>query len=336
MVCTYISWYTHVGGEALKVSRIFVFFLLAVLGSGPALAQAFPTRPVRIIVPFPPAGAVDILGRVVGQKVGEKWKQSVVIENRPGGGTVLGTDIVAKAPPDGYTILLAVTSHTINATLVDKLPFDPIRDFAPISLAATGLTILVAHPSVPANSVTELIAYAKANPGKLNFGSPGSGTAMHLSGEMFKSAAGINVVHVPYKGTQPVLNALLAGEISYTFDTGISIPQIKAGKLKAFAVTSAKRSAAIPELPTMAEAGLPGFEAQSWYGFLAPAGTPAAIVEQVSRDINEALKDPELRERLVRVALEPQGSTPAEFEQYLRADIVKWGRVVKASGAKAD
>ncbi len=314
--------------------RIAGICLAMTFSIGAALAQSYPTRPVRIIVPFPPAGAVDILGRVVGQKLSEKWKQSVVIENRPGGGTVLGTDLVAKSPADGYTLLVAVTSHTINATLVEKLPFDSIKDFAPITLAATGLTILVAHPTVPANSVTELIAHAKANPGKLNFGSPGSGTAMHLSGEMFKSAAGINVVHVPYKGTQPVLNAVLAGEISFTFDTGISIPQIRAGKLKAFAVTSAKRTAAAPELPTMAEAGLPGFEAQSWYGFLAPAGTP--VVEQLNRDINEALRDPEVRERLVRLALDPQGSTPAEFEQYLKADIVKWGRVVKASGAKAD
>jgi len=308
----------------------------ALIWAGLAAAQSYPSRPVRIVVPFPPAGAVDILGRVVGQKLGEKWKQSVVIENRPGGGTVLGTDIVAKSPPDGHTLLLAVTSHTINATLVDKLPFDPIRDFAPITLAATGLTILVAHPSVPANSVNELIALAKANPGKLNFGSPGSGTAMHLSGEMFKAAAGIDVVHVPYKGTQPVLNALLAGEIAYTFDTGISLPQVKAGKLKAFAVTTPKRAAIAPDLPTMAEAGLPGFEAQSWYGFLAPAGTPAAVVEQVNRDINESLRDPEVRERITRIALEPLGTTPAEFEQYLKADIVKWGRVVKASGAKAN
>ena len=308
----------------------------ALIWGGLAAAQGYPARPVRIVVPFPPAGAVDILGRVVGQKLGEKWKQSVVIENRPGGGTVLGTDIVAKSPPDGHTLLLAVTSHTINATLVDKLPFDPIRDFAPITLAATGLTILVAHPSVPANSVNELIVLAKANPGKLNFGSPGSGTAMHLSGEMFKAAAGIDVVHVPYKGTQPVLNALLAGEIAYTFDTGISLPQVKAGKLKAFAVTTPKRAAIAPDLPTMAEAGLPGFEAQSWYGFLAPAGTPAAVVEQVNRDINESLRDPEVRERITRIALEPLGTTPAEFEQYLKADIVKWGRVVKASGAKAN
>ncbi len=318
------------------MARFASLLLAAIFWMGAAQAQPYPARPVRIIVPFPPAGAVDLLGRVVGQKLAEKWKQGVVVENRPGGGTVLATELVAKSPADGYTILVAVTSHTINANLVDRLPFDPIRDFAPITLAATGLTILVAHPSLPANSVTELIAHARANPGKLNFGSPGSGTAMHLAGEMFKSIAGIDVVHVPYKGTQPVLNALLAGEISYTFDTGIALPQIKAGKLKAFAVTSAKRAAAAPDLPTMAEAGLAGFEAQSWYGFLAPAGVPGAIVDQLNRDINEALRDPEVREKLVRIFLDPQGSSPAEFEQYLKADVVKWGRVVKASGAKAN
>ncbi len=318
------------------MTRLLAALLCGLVFSIEALAQGFPSRPVRIVVPFPPAGAVDILGRVVGQKLSEKWKQPVVIENRPGAGTVLATDLVAKAPADGYTLLVAVTSHTINATLVGKLPFDPIRDFSPIALAATGLTILVVHPSVPANTVPELIAYAKANPGKLNFGSPGSGTAMHLSGEMFKTAAGINIVHVPYKGTQPVLNAVLAGEVAFTFDTGISLPQVKAGKLKAFAVTSTRRASAAPELPTMSEAGLPGFEAQSWYGFLAPAGVPAPILDQLNRDINETLRDPEGRERLLRIFLEPQGSTSAEFEQFLKADIVRWAPVVRASGAKAD
>ena len=318
------------------MARLFPFCLAALLWAGLVSAQSFPTRPVRIVVPFPPAGAVDILARVVGQKVGDKWKQGVVVENRPGGGTVLGTDIVAKSPADGYTLLLAVTAHAVNATLVDKLPFDPVKDFATITLAATAPNILIVHPSVPANNVAELIAYARANPGRLNFGSPGSGTAMHLSGEMFKSAAGINVVHVPYKGTQPVLNALLAGEVSYTFDAGVSLAHVKAGKLRAFAVTSARRASIAPELPTMAEAGLPGFEAQSWYGFLAPAGTPVAVLEFLSRDINEALRDPEVRARIATAALEPVGTTPAEFEQYLKADIVRWGRVVKASGAKAD
>ncbi|MEO8202820.1 MAG: tripartite tricarboxylate transporter substrate binding protein [Betaproteobacteria bacterium] len=306
------------------------------LFAGGATAQVFPTRPVRIIVPFPPAGAVDILGRVVGDRLATKWKQGVVIENRPGGGTVLATDIVAKAPADGYTLLLAVTSLAINESLIVKLPFDATKDFAPVSLAAIAPNILIVHPSIPVATVAELIAYAKANPGKLNYGSPGNGSAMHLSGEMFKSAAGISVVHIPYKGTQPVLNALLAGEIAYTFDAGVSLQHVKAGKLRAFAVTSAKRAAIAPDLPTMAEAGLAGFEAQSWYGFLVPAGTPAPIVEQLSREINETLRDADVRERLNRVALEPVGTTPAEFAQYLQADIVKWGRVVKASGARAD
>jgi tripartite-type tricarboxylate transporter receptor subunit TctC len=318
-----------------SISRL-TGFLAALLFAGLVSAQAFPTRPVRIVVPFPPAGAVDILGRVVGDKLGAKWKQSVVIENRPGGGTVLGTDIVAKAPADGYSILLAVTSLAINESLVGKLPFDAVKDFAPLTLAAIAPNILVVSPSVPANNVAELIAYAKANPGKLNYGSPGNGSAMHLSGELFKAAAGINVIHIPYKGTQPVINGLLGGEVAYTFDAGVSLVHVKAGKLKALAVTSPRRAAIAPELPTMAEAGLPGVEAQSWYGFLMPAGTPAPIVDQASRDINEALKDPEVRERLNRVALEPVGTTPAEFARYLQADIAKWARIVKASGAKAD
>jgi tripartite-type tricarboxylate transporter receptor subunit TctC len=316
--------------------RIIAFLVAALCWTGSALAQAYPDRPVRIVVPFPPGGAVDILGRMVAQQLGEKWKQSVVVDNRPGGGTVLGASLVAKSPPDGYTILLTVTAHTVNATLMEKLPFDPIKDFAPITMAASGLTILVINPALPVSSVSQLVAHAKANPGKLNFGSPGNGTAMHLSGEMFKSAAGITAVHVPYKGTQPLLTGLLAGEVDYTFDTGIAMEMVKAGRLKALAVTSPKRTALLPDLPTMAEAGLPGFASQSWYGFLAPAGTPAEVIAQLSRDINETLQGPAARERLARIVLEPQGTTPAQFEQFLKDDIVKWRQVIKESGAKAD
>ena len=318
------------------MTRLFALLFAALFWTPGALAQSYPDRPVRLVVPFPPGGAVDILGRTVAQQLSEKWKQSVVVDNKPGGGTVLGASQVAKATPDGYTILLTVTAHTVNASLMEKLPFDPVKDFAPITMAATGLTVLVVNPSLPVSSVAQLIAHAKANPGKLNFGSPGNGTAMHLSGEMFKSAAGINVVHVPYKGTQPVLTGLLAGEVAYTFDTGIAMEMVKAGRLTALAVTTPKRTALLPDLPTMAEAGLPGFVAQSWYGFLAPAGTPPEVVAQLSRDINETLQDPGTRERLARIVLEPQGTTPAQFEQFLKDDIVKWRQVVKESGAKAD
>ncbi|OFW26778.1 MAG: hypothetical protein A3H97_13335 [Acidobacteria bacterium RIFCSPLOWO2_02_FULL_65_29] len=308
--------------------------LVALLSATDASAQTFPNRLVRVIVPFPPAGEVDIVARVIGQKLGEKWKHGVIVENRPGASTVIGTDLVAKSAPDGHTILLAVTAHAVNATLFEKLPFDPIKDFAPISLIATAPNILLVHPSVPVNSVMELVQLAKANPGKLNFASPGSGTAMHLSGELFKQAAGAEIVHVPYKGTQPALTALVAGDVSLAFSTGVSMPFVKAGKLRALAVTTSRRAAAMPELPTMAEAGLGGFEAASWYGFLAPAGTPAEIVEILNREINEALRDPDVRERIMRIGLELLGTSATAFEQHLKSEVAKWGKVVRQSGAK--
>lgn len=308
--------------------------LVSLLLAAGASAQMFPNRLVRVIVPFPPAGEVDIVARIIGQKLGEKWKLGVIVENRPGASTVIGTDLVAKSAPDGHTILLAVTAHAVNATLFEKLPFDPIKDFAPISLIATAPNILLVHPSVPANSVMELVELAKANPGKLNFASPGSGTAMHLSGELFKQAAGAEIVHIPYKGTQPALNALVAGDVSLAFSTGVSMPFVKAGKLRALAVTTSRRAATMPELPTMAEAGLVGFEAASWYGFLAPAGTPADIVEILNREINEALRDPDVRERIMRIGLELRGTSATVFEQHLKSEVAKWGKVVRQSGAK--
>lgn len=318
--------------------RIRSALLIAVLAAFPfaSLAQEFPQRAVRIVVPFPPAGAVDILARVIAQKLGESWRAGVIVENRPGAGTVIGTDVVAKAPPDGHTMVLAVTAHAVNATLMDKLPFDPVKDFAPVVLAATAQNILVSHPAVPANSVRELIAHAKANPGKLNAGSPGLGTTMHLAAEMLKSAAGIQYTIVHYKGTQPSLNALLAGEVSFLFDAGVSLPHIQAGKLKALAVTSVRRAAILPDVPTMIEAGVPDFVALSWYGFLAPAQTPVATIGILNQQINAALKDPHVRERIVKIGLEPAGGSAAEFAQHVRAEVAKWGKVVRQAGIKAN
>lgn len=310
--------------------------LAAVVAAGPALAQEFPSRPVRIVVPFTPAGAVDILGRIVAERLSAKWKQGVVVENRPGAGTVIGTDAVAKSPPDGYTLLLAVTAHSVNATLVEKLPFDPVRDFAPVVLAATAPNILVAHPSVPAGSVRELIAFAKANPGKMNVGSPGKGTTMHLAAEMFKAAAGLEFTIIHYKGTQPSLNALLAGEVGFLFDAGVSVPLVGAGRLKALAVTSAVRAAILPDRPTMEESGLPGFVVISWYGFLAPGGTPRHIVTTLNRDINAVLKEPDASARIAKIGLETAGSTAEEFDQFIRDQIARWGKVVASSGVKAE
>jgi len=299
-------------------------------------AQGFPSRGARIVVPFPPGGTVDVLGRALGQKLSEKLKQSVVFENKPGAGTVLGTEFVARAAPDGYTMLLAVTAHAVNATLYRKLPFDPVKDFAPVSMVATTPNMLIIHPAVPANTVAELIAHAKANPGKVTFASPGSGTAMHLAGEMFKSMAGIDIVHVPYKGTPPALNDLIGGVVNIMFDTGVTLPHVKAGKLKAIAVTSTKRATLTPELPTMGESGLPGFDVVSWYAIFAPAGTPPAIVDILNRDINDSLRDADVRERMTRIGLDPVGTTPAALEQHVKAEIAKWGKVVRDSGAKAD
>ena len=306
------------------------------LAAQAAQAQGFPSRGARIVVPFPPGGTVDVLGRALGQKLSDKWKQSVVVENKPGAGTVLGTEFVARAAPDGHTLLLAVTAHAVNATLYRKLPFDPVRDFAPVSMVATTPNMLIVHPSVQANTVAELIALAKANPGKVTFASAGSGTAMHLAGEMFKSMAGIDIVHVPYKGTPPALNDLIGGVVNIMFDTGVTLPHVKAGKLKAIAVTSTRRATLTPELPTMAESGLPGFDVVSWYAIFAPAGTPAAVVETLNRDVNDSLRDAEVRERMTRIGLDPVGTTPAALEQHLKSEIAKWGKVVRDSGAKAD
>ena len=311
------------------------FAALAFLFSGLIYAQEFPLRTVRIVVPFTPAGPVDILGRVVAERLAVRWKTGAIVENRPGAGTVIGTELVAKAPPDGHTLLLAVTSHAVNATLVDKLPFDPVKDFAPVVLAATAQNILAVNPSVNARSPADLIALAKASPGKLNAASPGQGTTLHLAAEMLKSAAGIDFAIVHYKGSQPALTALLSGEVSFMFDAGTVIPYAQAGKLRVLAVTGPKRSPILPDAPTMIESGLPGFEVVSWYGFLAPAGTPRSAIDALNRAINEALLEPEVRARIGRINLEPAGGTPEELDRYIRSQIARWGNVIRAAGVKA-
>ena len=299
--------------------------------SAPSQAQEFPVRPIRIVVPFTPAGPVDVLGRLIAERLAARWKSGAIVENRPGAGTVIGTEAVAKAAPDGYTILLAVTSHAVNATLVEKLPFDPVADFAPIVLAATAQNILAVNPSVPAKTAGELIALAKANPGKLNAGSPGQGTTLHLAAEMLKTAAGIDFTIVHYKGSQPSLTALLSGEVAFMFDPGIVVPQAKAGKVRILAVTGARRSPALPDVPTMIESGLPGFEVVSWYGFFAPAGTPRRVVDELNAAINDAVRDPTVRERMARINMEAAGGTPEELDRFLRDQIKRWGAAVRAA-----
>jgi tripartite-type tricarboxylate transporter receptor subunit TctC len=318
-----------------------LFFGIAAFAFGaPASAQApaYPTKPVRIVVPFPAGGATDILARAVAQKLTETWGQAFVVDNRPGAGGNIGSELVAKAAPDGYTLEMGtVGTHAINASLYAKMPYDHVKDFAPIILVAGVPNVLVVNPAVPVNSVQELIAYAKANPGKLNFASSGSGTSIHLSGELFKVMAGVQMTHIPYKGSAPALADLLGGQVQLMFDNlPPSLPQIKGGKLRALGVTSAARAPALPDTPTIAESGLPGFEASSWFGLLAPAGTPPAIIAKLNTEIAKWLASPEAREKLVAIGANIAGGTPEDFARHIQAETVKWAKVVKESGAKVD
>jgi tripartite-type tricarboxylate transporter receptor subunit TctC len=314
--------------------------IAAFAGAAPSAAQApaYPTKPIRLVVPFPPAGATDILARAVAQKLTEVWGQSVVVDNRPGAGGNIGSELVARAAPDGYTLEMGtVGTHAINSSLYAKMPYDHVKDFAPVILVAAVPNVLVVNPAVPANSVRELIAYAKANPGKLNFASSGSGTSIHLSGELFKVMAGVEVTHVPYKGSAPALQDLLGGQVQLMFDNlPPSLPQIKAGKLRALGVTTAARSPALPDVPTIAESGLPGFESSSWFGVLAPAGTPPAIIAKLNAEIAKWLATPEAKDRLVAIGANGAGGSPEDFAKHIAAETAKWAKVVKESGAKVD
>ncbi len=311
--------------------------LAALLAAGSALAQ-WPTKPVRLIVPYPPGGSADILARAIGQKLGDGLGQQVVIDNRPGAGTAIGAEATAKAAPDGYTILLGtVSSHAINPALNPGLKFDPIRDFAPISLVASIPFALVVHPSLPAKSVKELVALAKSKPGALNYSSAGNGTSNHLAGELFKSMTGTFMVHIPYKGSAPALNDLIAGQVQLMFDLVLTTaPHVKSGAVRAIAVTGRERSAALPGVPTVAESGVPGYEVTAWFGFFAPAGTPAAVVNALNAETVKAMKLTDLRERLGSQGAEPVTNSPEQFAGYVKDELTKWTRVVKASGMKAD
>jgi tripartite-type tricarboxylate transporter receptor subunit TctC len=312
------------------------FALLLAIAS--ASAGAFPDKPVRFVIGFTPGGPSDILARAVGQKLAERWGQQVVIENRPGAGGNLAAETVAKSAPDGHTWLLGNNSIlATNHALYKKLPYDPVKDFAPVALVAVQPNILVVHPDVPAKSVSELIEILKKNPGKLNYASSGAGAAAHLAGELFKTMAGVDVVHVPYKGAQPALTDLIAGQVQLMFATSASvIPYMKAGRLRALAVTTAQRSPSVPELPTISEAGLPGFEATTWHGVVVPAATPVPLVQKLNQDINAVLKEKDLSERLSGLGAEILTGTPKDFADYIAREIPKWTKVVRDSGAKAD
>lgn len=312
--------------------------LAVVPGAAGARAEGFPEKPSHFIVGFTPGGPSDIIARALGQKLSEFWSQPVVIENRPGAGGNIAAEAAAKSPPDGYTWLLGNNSIlATNQSLYKKLAFDPVADFAPVALVAIQPNILVVNPAVPATSVAELIALAKARPGQLNYASSGSGAAAHLAGELFKTMAGVQMVHVPYKGAQPALTDVIAGQAQLMFATSASvIPYIKAGRLRALAVTTSKRSAAVPDLPTVSEAGVPGFEAITWHGVVVPRATPRALVERLNADIVKALQARDLRERLESLGAELAPGSPQDFADYIAREIPKWAKVVKDSGARAE
>lgn len=304
-----------------------------------ALAQsdAWPLRPVRLVVPFPPGGGADSIGRLLGQRLSQMWGQPVVIDNKPGGGTMIGSDAVAKSSPDGYTLLMAVSSHTSNPALFARVPYDTVKDFAPITLVGSAPMVLVVNPKVPANNLKELVALMRERPGKLNYSSAGNGSVGHLGGELLKQMAKVDMLHVAYKGTAPAEMDLMAGTVDLMF-TGMvtAAPQIKAGHMRGIAVGSTTRSAVLPDLPTIEEAGVPGFESSIWYGLLGPAGLPRPIVEKIQLDVAKVLHEPEIKAKLLSQGVDAIGSSPEQFRNRIAAEIPKFEKLVKAAGIKSE
>lgn len=305
---------------------------------GAALAQAFPTRPITIVVPFSAGGTTDILARLVGQYLSTELGQPVVVENKAGAGGNIGGQYAAKAAADGYTLFMGtVGTHAINASLYKKMPFDPVKDFAPLTRVANVPNLLVVNPKQPFRTVPEMIAYAKANPGKINFGSPGNGSSPHLSGELFKSMTKVDLTHIPYKGSAPAVTDLLGNQIAIMFDNMPSvIPHVRSGKLHAIAITTSKRSPELPDVPTVAEAGVPGYEAMSWFGMFAPAATPKPVLNKLSGALAKVLANPEVKKKIADQGGEPVNETPAQFATFIKSESAKWGKVVKESGASLD
>ena len=303
----------------------------------PAWAQTYPSKPVHIIVPFAAGGPADIYARFVGQKLQESLGQSFVIEDRPGGGSIIGTEAVAKSPADGYTLLMMSNTHTVNESLIAKKPFDLMRDFAPVAPVNYSDLVLVVHPSVPVNSLKELIALAKAKPGGLNYASSGPGTPYHMAGELFKAMAGVDIVHVPYKGSSGARTDILGGQVQMMFDAITTMaPNVRAGKLRAFGTTGKARSPVLPEIPTVSEAGVPGYEAVIWLGLMAPAATPKPILEKLNAEIRKVVNSADVKDAWAKQGAAPMSMSTDEFGQYIREDIAKWANIVKISGAKVD
>ena len=302
-----------------------------------AFAQSWPNKPIKFVVGFAPGGATDVVGRLMAKKIGDALGQPIVIENRPGGSSNIGAELVARAAPDGYTFYVCAITSAINVSLFPKLPFDFAKDFEPVALFANVPNILVVHPSVPAKTVKELIDYARAQPGKLSYASSGAGTSIHLSAELFKMLAKVDMVHIPYKGSGPAMTDMIGGQVQVMFDNMPSaLPHVKAGKLRALAVTSAQRSPSAADVPTMKEAGVAGFDVQSWFGLVAPKGTPKEIITRVNAEAVKALGSADVKERFMDLGAVPGPMSPEAFGEYIRAEIIRWGEVVKASGAKVE
>ena len=321
-----------------RLSTLASLVTAMLLAASGAYAQDYPTRPIRLVVPFAPGGGTDLLARTIAQKLNDAWGKPVVVDHRTGGTGAVGTGLVAKASPDGYTLLIVTNStHVIAPSLITDLPFDPVKDFNAITIVATGPNVLVAHPSVPANSIKELVALAKARPAVLNYASPGQGSSGHMAAELFKMVTGTDIVHVPYKGAAAALTDLLGGHVQLYFSGPAAvIPHLGSRKIKALAVAYPRRTAGLDDVPTFIEAGYPAVEGEAWFGLLTTAGTPRFVIDKLNREVVRIMLLPEVRERFLTAGLETVGSSPQQFSQLIRADLAKWQRVVKASGIRAD
>jgi tripartite-type tricarboxylate transporter receptor subunit TctC len=322
--------------EALRLAAATLGALIALIPAG-AAAQQYPTRPLRIVVPFAAAGGSDIIARIIAQKLNESLGQPVIVDNRPGAGANIGIGIAAKAPPDGYTLLVASSAFTVNPTLYSKIPYEPFRDFYPLTCIGSSPNMIAVHPQFPAKSVKELIELVRSQPGKHNYSSPGAGTTPHLSGEMLRIAFRIDLRHIPYGGAGPQVQSLISGQVPIGFASVPSFaPQVKAGQLRGLAVTAEKRTAALPDVPSMGELGMPGMVGDTFQGLFVPAATPRAITARLHTDVMKALAAPDVRERLAVIGLEPIGNTPEQFAAQIKSDIARWGKVIREAGIKAE